>query len=129
VGLADPQAMVVASACQQAVHFIGMPEGFYPMAETALYLALAPKSNSVGTAYGKALADVEATRNDPVPLHLRNAVTGLMRGLGYGAGYKYAHNYEGGIAPDQTYLPERLVGKKYYEPSGIGEDTEGSASG
>ena len=122
VGLADPQAMVVASACQQAVHFIGMPEGFYPMAETALYLALAPKSNSVGTAYGKALQDVEATRNDPVPLHLRNAVTGLMRGLGYGAGYRYAHNYTGGIAPDQTYLPERLVGKKYYEPSGIGED-------
>jgi putative ATPase len=129
VGLADPQAMVVASACQQAVHFIGMPEGFYPMAETALYLALAPKSNSVGTAYGKALADVEATRNDPVPLHLRNAVTGLMRGLGYGAGYKYAHNYAGGIAPDQTYLPERLVGKKYYEPSGIGEETKNGAPG
>jgi putative ATPase len=123
VGLADPQAMVVATACQQAVHFIGMPEGFYPLAETALYLALAPKSNSVGTSYSKALADVEATRNDPVPLHLRNAVTGLMRGLGYGAGYKYAHNYAGGIAPDQTYLPDRLVGHKYYEPSGIGEET------
>jgi putative ATPase len=123
VGLADPQAMVVATACQQAVHFIGMPEGFYPLAETALYLALAPKSNSVGTAYSKALADVEATRNDPVPLHLRNAVTGLMRGLGYGAGYKYAHNYAGGVAPDQTYLPDRLVGHKYYEPSGIGADT------
>ena len=104
VGLADPQAMVVATACQQAVHFIGMPEGFYPLAETALYLALAPKSNSVGESYGRALADVEATRNDPVPLHLRNAVTGLMRQLGYGQGYQYAHNYEGGIAPDQTYL-------------------------
>jgi putative ATPase len=116
IGLADPQAMVVAIACQQAVHFIGMPEGFYPLAETALYLALAPKSNSVGESYGRALADVEATRNDPVPLHLRNAVTGLMRQLGYGKGYKYAHNYEGGVAPDQTYLPERLRGKKYYQP-------------
>src|SRR5581483_5805489 len=92
VGLADPQAMVVASACQQAVHFIGMPEGFYPMAECALYLALAPKSNSVGAAYGAALRDVEATRNDPVPLHLRNAVTGLMREMGYGKGYRYAHD-------------------------------------
>ncbi len=115
IGLADPQAMVVATACQQAVHFIGMPEGFYALAETALYLALAPKSNAVGTAYGRALADVEATRNDPVPLHLRNAPTGLMRQLGYGKGYKYAHDYEGGIAPDQTYLPDRLKGRKYYE--------------
>ncbi len=114
VGLADPQALVVATACQQAVHFIGMPEGFYALAETALYLALAPKSNSVGTSYSRALADVESTRNDPVPLHLRNAVTGLMQKLGYGQGYKYAHNFEGGIAPDQTYLPERLTGRKYY---------------
>ena len=120
VGLADPQAMVIATACQQAVHFIGMPEGFYPLAETALYLALAPKSNSVGTSYGRALADVEATRNDPVPMHLRNAVTGLMRGMGYGQGYKYAHNYAGGVAPDQTYLPERLVGRRYFEPKGTG---------
>ncbi len=115
VGLADPQALVVATACQQAVHFIGMPEGFYALAETALYLALAPKSNSVGTSYSRALADVESTRNDPVPLHLRNAVTGLMQKLGYGKGYKYAHNFEGGIAPDQTYLPERLTGRKYYQ--------------
>jgi putative ATPase len=120
VGLADPQAMVIATACQQAVHFIGMPEGFYPLAETALYLALAPKSNSVGSSYGRALADVEATRNDPVPLHLRNAVTGLMRGMGYGAGYQYAHDYAGGIAPDQTYLPERLVGRRYYESKALG---------
>ncbi|HLF71494.1 MAG TPA: replication-associated recombination protein A [Dehalococcoidia bacterium] len=115
IGLADPQAMLIATACQQAVHFIGMPEGFYPLAQTALYLALAPKSNAVGSAYSRALADVEATRNDPVPLHLRNAVTSLMRGLGYGKGYKYAHDYAGGIAPDQTYLPDRLRGRKYYE--------------
>ena len=120
VGLADPQAMVVATACQQAVHFIGMPEGYYPLAETALYLALAPKSNSVGSSYGRALADVQATRNDPVPMHLRNAVTGLMRGMGYGQGYKYAHDFDGGVAPEQTYLPERLKGHRYYEPRGLG---------
>jgi putative ATPase len=124
VGLADPQALVIATACQQAVHFIGLPEGFFPMAETALYLALAPKSNSVGASYGRALVDVEATRNDPVPLHLRNAVTGLMRGLGYGHGYRYAHDYEGGVAPDQTYLPERLQGRRYYIPRNLGREPE-----
>ena len=115
IGLADPQALIMATACQQAVHFIGMPEGFYALAETAIYLALAPKSNSVGAAYGRALADVEETRNDAVPLHLRNAVTGLMKNLGYGKGYKYAHDFDGGIAPDQTYLPERLNGRRYFE--------------
>jgi putative ATPase len=124
VGLADPQAMVVASACQQAVHFIGMPEGFYPLAETALYLALAPKSDSVGSSYGRALADVERTRNDPVPMHLRNAVTGLMKGMGYGQGYQYAHDYDQGIAPDQTYLPDRLKGRRYYQPRPLGKEPE-----
>jgi putative ATPase len=113
VGLADPMALVVATSCQQAVHFIGMPEGFFPMAETALYLALAPKSNSTGSAYGAALSDVEATRNDPVPLHLRNAVTGLMRQMGYGKGYKYAHDYEGGVV-EQQHLPDRVAGHTYY---------------
>jgi putative ATPase len=124
VGLADPQAMVIATACQQAVHFIGLPEGFYPMAETALYLALAPKSNSVGSSYSRALADVERTRNDPVPMHLRNAVTGLMRGMGYGKGYQYAHNYEGGVAPDQTYLPDGVKGGKYYVPGRLGKEPD-----
>jgi putative ATPase len=124
VGLADPQALSVAVACQQAVHFIGMPEGFLPMAECALYLALAPKSNSAMTAYQHALEDVEATRNDPVPLHLRNAPTGLMRSLGYGRGYKYAHDFEGGIAPGQTYLPERLEGHRYYTPRSLGRERE-----
>ncbi len=113
VGLADPQALVVATACQQAVHFIGMPEGFYPMAEAALYLALAPKSNTVGSAYGAALSDVEATRNEPVPLHLRNAVTGLMRQMGYGRGYKYAHDYPGHVV-EQQHRPEKAEGHTYY---------------
>jgi putative ATPase len=76
------------------------------------------------TAYRRALADAEATRNDPVPLHLRNAVTGLMHQQGYGRGYQYAHDYEGGIAPDQTYLPERLAGHRYYVPKGIGREKE-----
>jgi putative ATPase len=122
VGLADPQAMVIATACQQAVHFVGMPEGFFPMAETALYLALAPKSNSVGSSYTRALEDVERTRNDPVPLHLRNAVTPMMRGMGYGRGYQYAHDYEGGIAPGQNYLPDRLKGHRYYIPRNLGKE-------
>ncbi len=124
VGLADPQALGVATSCQQAVHFIGMPEGFYPLAETALYLALAPKSNSVGASYTRALADVERTRNDPVPMHLRNAVTPLMKGLGYGKDYDYAHNHETGVAPDQTYLPERLQGRRYYIPRNLGREPE-----
>jgi putative ATPase len=124
VGLADPQALGVATACQQAVHFIGMPEGFYPMAETALYLALAPKSNSVGTSYARALADVERTRNDSVPLHLRNAVTPLMRQLGYGKNYDYAHDHDTGVAPDQTYLPDRLQGRRYYVPRNLGREPE-----
>jgi putative ATPase len=124
VGLDDPQALGVATACQQAVHFIGMPEGFLPMAETALYLALAPKSNTALTAYRRALADVEATRNDPVPLHLRNAVTGLMHQQGYGRGYMYAHDYEGGVAPGQTYLPDRLKGHRYYIPRNLGHEKD-----
>ena len=95
VGLADPQALMVAVAAQQAVHFVGMPEGFIPMAEAAVYLATAPKSNSAYAAYLKAKEDVEKTHHLPVPLHLRNAPTGLMRASGYGKGYKYAHDYEG----------------------------------
>jgi putative ATPase len=121
VGLADSHGLSVAVAAQQAVHFIGMPEGFYPLAHATLYLARAPKSNSVGRAYGAALADVEGTRNDPVPLHLRNAPTGLMRKLGYGAGYHYSHDdYD----VKQTYLPENLAGRTYYEPGTCGEETK-----
>ncbi len=116
VGLADPMALVVATSCQQAVHFIGMPEGFYAMAETALYLALAPKSNSTGTAYAAAMRDVEATRNDPVPLHLRNAVTGLMRQMGYGRGYKSAHDSADGTV-EQRHRPDGAEGHTYYRPT------------
>ncbi|MCH8995200.1 MAG: replication-associated recombination protein A [Chloroflexi bacterium] len=119
VGLADPQALVVAMACQQAVHFIGLPEGFLPMAECAIYLATAPKSNSAMTAYNRALADVRETLGEPVPLHLRNAPTGLMRELGYGKGYKYAHDYDEHYV-EQAHLPDRLAGRRYYEPGDLG---------
>ena len=119
VGLADPQALVVATACQQAVHFIGLPEGFLPMAECALYLATAPKSNSAMTAYQRALQDVRDTQGDPVPMHLRNAVTGLMRSMGYGKGYQYAHDHDEHYV-EQQHLPDRLAGRRYYQPGDLG---------
>lgn len=113
VGLADSRGLSVAIAAQQAVHFIGMPEGFFPLTHATLYLANAPKSNSVGRAYGAAMEDVLESRNEPVPLHLRNAPTGLMRDLGYGRDYHYAHDdYD----RKQVNLPENLRGRKYYEP-------------
>ncbi|HTC31707.1 MAG TPA: replication-associated recombination protein A [Candidatus Acidoferrum sp.] len=118
VGLADPQAIQVAIAAQQAVHFVGMPEGFYPLAHATLYLARAKKSNSVGRAYSAAMHDVQETRNDPVPLHLRNAATGLMKGLGYGRDYHYAHN---DYSIKQENLPENIRDHTYYEP---GENDE-----
>ena len=118
VGLADPQALGVAVAAQQAVHFIGMPEGFLPLSEAALYLALAPKSNSALEAYSRALADVKKSGNQPVPLHLRNAVTGLMREMGYGKGYRYAHGYREHQV-EQQHLPDSLAGSRYYE---LGEE-------
>jgi len=113
VGLADPQGIQVAIAAQQAVHFVGMPEGFYPLAHATLYLARTKKSNSVGRAYSAAMGDVAETRNDPVPLHLRNAPTGLMKGLGYGRDYHYAHD---DYSIKQVNLPENLRGRRYYEP-------------
>jgi putative ATPase len=119
VGLADSDALQVAVAAQQAVHFIGMPEGFYPLAHATLYLAAAPKSNSVGRAYGAALRDVRETRNEPVPLHLRNAPTGLMRDLGYGKAYHYAHDDYDVV---QFNLPENLRGRSYYEPGDRGAE-------
>ena len=131
IGLADSRAISVALAAQQAVHFVGMPEGFYPLAHATLYLATAPKSNSVGRAYGAAMRDVEGTRNEPVPLHLRNAPTGLMKQLGYGRDYEYAHEsneYKSGrgdLPPArrlQAYLPENLQGRRYFEPGVQGEE-------
>ncbi|MBI3522532.1 MAG: replication-associated recombination protein A [Chloroflexi bacterium] len=124
VGLADPQALVLASAAQQAVHLIGMPEGYFPLAEATIYLALAPKSDSVKAARGRLDHDIEETRVDPVPLHLRNAVTGLMRGMGYGKGYRYAHDAPGHFDPDETFLPASLQGRRYYEPTDIGAEAE-----
>lgn len=116
VGMADPQALMVAVAAQQAVHFIGMPEGNLALAQAVVYLATAPKSNSVYIAYGRVQKDVETTRNDQVPLHLRNAPTTLMKDLGYGKGYKYAHDYEGHFVEQQN-LPDAMKGKRYYFPS------------
>jgi putative ATPase len=123
VGMADPQALVVATSAQQAVHFMGMPEGNLALAQVVVYLATAPKSNSLYTAYSKVQQDVENTRNDPVPLHLRNPVTRLMRDVGYGKGYKYAHNFPGHFVEQQN-LPDSLQGKKYYEPSDQGFEKE-----
>jgi len=116
IGLADPQALQVAMAAQQAAHFVGMPEAVLPLTEAALYLALAPKSNSALTSYGAARELIAQTGNEPVPLHLRNAVTGLMRSMGYGRGYQYAHDYEGGVAKSQAHMPEKLKGRKVYKP-------------
>ena len=115
VGLADPQAIRVAVAAQQAVHLIGMPEARIILAETTVYLASAPKSNSAYMAINKALADVRDTRNDPVPMHLRNAPTKLMKDMGHGEGYKYSHDYEDNFAAMEN-RPENIRGHRYYEP-------------
>ena len=124
VGLADPQALPLAVACQQAVHFLGMPEGRLALAETTVYLARAAKSNSAYAAYNRALEDVQATRNEPVPMHLRNAVTGLMRGMGFGQGYRYAHDEPGHVAPGQTHRPPSAEGHVYYVPGTLGQEAE-----
>ncbi|MBC5825683.1 MAG: replication-associated recombination protein A [Candidatus Eremiobacteraeota bacterium] len=115
IGLAEPQALVIASAAQQAVHAIGMPEALYPLTEAAIYLSLAPKSNSGLEAYAAAKAALDESGALPVPLHLRNAPTSLMRGLGYGADYRYAHDYED-PKPLQQYLPTSLQDRKFYVP-------------
>ena len=123
IGLADPQALLLAVAAQQAVHFIGMPEGYLTLTECTLYLATAPKSNSSLTSYARAQEDVAATLNQPVPLHLRNAVTGLNRAQGFGKGYLYAHDYEGHHVR-QEYLPSELLGHRYYQPGDQGKEVE-----
>ena len=123
IGLADPQALTVAVAAQQAVHFIGMPEGRIPLAEATVYLATAPKSNTAYAALNEAMADVRRLPNDPVPLHLRNAVTSMMHQMGYGKDYKYSHDYDGHFAP-QEYLPPQLQDRRYYHPGTEGAERE-----
>ncbi len=119
IGLADPNALRLTVAAMQAFDFIGVPEGNLALAEAAVYLALAPKSNALYTAYGAARDDLQNTIAEPVPPHLRNPVTGLMRHLGYGEGYQYAHDSEGKVT-DMTCLPQSLLGRKYYRPTDEG---------
>ena len=119
IGLADPNAMALCMAARDAVDFIGMPEGNLALAQAVVYLALAPKSNALYTAYAEVQRDVEATAAESVPLHLRNAPTGLMKGLGYGQGYQYAHDVEGKIA-DMQCLPDNLRDRTYYHPTNEG---------
>jgi len=123
VGNADPAALQVAVAAKDAVHFIGLPEGNTALAQAAIYLATAPKSNAVYTAYGRAAADAHQDVAEPVPLHLRNAPTRLMKDLGYGRDYQYAHDDPDAVA-DMDCLPEGLRGRKYYRPTTRGFEKE-----
>jgi putative ATPase len=123
VGVADPQALVIAIAAQQAVHFVGLPEGNLALAEAVVYLATAPKSNSLYKAYSRVQHDIQHGRNEPVPLHLRNPVTDLMRRMGHGRGYKYAHDYHDHFVKQQN-LPPSLQGKRYYIPGDQGYEKE-----
>jgi len=126
VGMADPQALVVAVAAQQAVHFIGLPEGALALAELVVYLAAAPKSNALYVAYGEASRDALETRAEPVPLWIRNAPTGLMKDLGYGRGYRYAHDEADGVA-GMDCLPEGLASRRYYRPTDRGREKDVAA--
>ena len=119
IGLAEPGALAVTLAAKEAFDFLGAPEGHLALAQAAVYLSLAPKSNALYTGYGEVIGDVQNTEADPVPLHLRNAVTGLMKNVGYGDGYKYAHNFDEKVT-DMTCLPENLAGRNYYKPTDQG---------
>jgi len=119
IGLAEPGALAVTIAAMQAVEFVGMPEGNLALAQAAVYLSLAPKSNALYTGYGAAVADIAETRTEPVPLHLRNAVTGLMKNIGYGDNYQYAHKFEDAVT-EMTCLPDSLAGRHYYHPTDRG---------
>ncbi|GAI34156.1 unnamed protein product, partial [marine sediment metagenome] len=123
IGMADPQALVVAMAAQQAIHFIGMPEGNLALAQAAVYLSTAPKSNSLYKAYSIVKRQLELGVEDMVPMHLRNPVTPLMKEMGYGQGYKYAHDYPNNFI-SQRYLPESLQGKRFYTPGNQGYEQE-----
>ena len=119
VGNADPRGLMVAVAAKDAVHFVGMPEGFYPLAQATTFLATAPKSNAAGQAYKAAREDVEKNPDEPVPLHLRNAVTGLMKAEGYGKGYQYAHDQPGAVVA-HGHRPPSTEGHVYYQPTDRG---------
>ena len=119
IGLAEPNAMAVTVAAMQAADFVGPPEGNLALAQAAVYLALAPKSNALYLGYGQASKDLQETRAEPVPLHLRNAVTGLMKNVGYGRGYQYAHDYDEKVT-DMSCLPDSLAGRNYYAPTDQG---------
>ena len=119
VGLADPRALQVATAAKDTVHFLGQPEGEIALAEAVVYIATAPKSNRIYGAWQRALAAARAHPAEGVPLHIRNAPTELMKELGYGAGYRYAHDAAEGYVP-QEYLPEALRGTRFYEPTAFG---------
>jgi putative ATPase len=123
VGMADPNALVIAMAAQQAIHFVGLPEANLALAQAAVYLATAPKSNALYSGYSAVQEDIKRGPNDPVPLHLRNAVTGLMHDMEYGKGYKYAHDFEGHFAV-QEHLPPALRQRRYYRPSDQGYERE-----
>ncbi len=123
VGLADPQALVICNAVKDTIHFIGLPEGKLALAQATVYLALAPKSNALYSAYSLVEADIKKYRALPVPLHIRNAPTKLMKELDYSKGYKYAHDYEDGIV-EQEHLPEELKGHIYYKPTERGFEIE-----
>jgi len=126
IGLADPSSLTLAVAAKEAVHFIGMPEGALALAEIAVHMALAPKSNALYTAYAEAAADVHERPNEPPPLAIRNAPTKLMKQAGYGAGYKYAHDTEEKTT-GLSCLPDSLAGRNYYRPSGEGREKDGRA--
>jgi len=119
VGNADPQALTVAVAAMQAFSFIGLPEGELALAQAAVYLATAPKSNALYAGYGRVKETIRRTGTLPVPLHIRNAPTKLMKELGYSKGYRYAHDYDEAYTP-QEYLPEKLRGETFYHPTGRG---------
>src|SRR5262249_49860965 len=118
-GPAEPAHWAVSLAAKEAYDFLGSPEGNLALAQAAVYLSLAPKSNAVYTAYGDVIDDVHRTEADPVPLHLRNAATPLMEHVGYGKGYKYAHNSEEKVT-DMSCLPENLAGRSWYKPTDQG---------
>jgi putative ATPase len=123
VGLASPQALAITLAARDAYDFLGTPEGELALAQAVAYLALAPKSNAIYTAFGEVQEDVEKTAADPVPLHLRNAPTGLMKAFGYGQGYQYAHNLESKVA-DMQCLPDNLRDRRYFHPTNEGFERE-----